>query len=268
MLIAQISDTHIAEEGRKTFGIAPMAENLAACVAHINAQPLPVDVVLVSGDITNDGTEGEARRAAGILAGLDCPCYVIPGNHDDRGALWSVFGGGACPSRQGDFHSFSVADFPVHLLFVDSTRVGAAGGEICEARAAWLERALAESGDKPVVIVLHHPPLKCGVPESDQDGFLGAERFGEIVARHANIERVLCGHIHLHTHSRWAGTTVTTAPSTGMPLALDLTQSHPSEFLLDAPSYLLHHWTPDGDLVTHPVRVASLDGPFPFVERR
>ncbi len=268
MLIAQISDTHIAEAGHRTFGVAPMAENLAACVADINTQPLPVDVVLVSGDITNNGTEGQARCAAAILDGLDCPYFVIPGNHDDRATLRNVFGKAACPAPDGDFLSFTISGFPLHLVALDSTIPDAPGGEICANRARWLEQALAEGGNKPALLFLHHPPLKCGVPESDQDGFIGAERLREVVSGRDNIERILCGHIHLHTHARWAGTVVTTAPSTGMPLALDLTQSHPSEFLLDAPSYLLHHWTPERVLVTHPVRVAPLEGPFPFTERR
>ena len=38
MLIAQISDTHIPLKGKKTYGIAPMAENLVQCIADINQQ--------------------------------------------------------------------------------------------------------------------------------------------------------------------------------------------------------------------------------------
>ncbi|RUA00252.1 MAG: phosphodiesterase, partial [Deltaproteobacteria bacterium] len=45
MLIVQISDTHIAAPGKKTYGIAPMAENLARCVDHINQMTPTPDVV-------------------------------------------------------------------------------------------------------------------------------------------------------------------------------------------------------------------------------
>ena len=55
MLIAQISDSHIARWGRKTFGIAPMAENLALCIDHINQLEPKPDLVLMTGDITNEG---------------------------------------------------------------------------------------------------------------------------------------------------------------------------------------------------------------------
>ena len=111
---------------------------------------------------------------------------------------------------------------------------------------------------------MHHPPLKCGVPETDQDGFDGAAKLGAIVADYPNIQRILCGHIHLLTHARWNGTVVTTAPSMGMQLMLDLTQAHPSKFYLTDPGFLLHHWTPEKVLITHAVTVRDMDGPYEF----
>jgi len=99
MRIAHISDLHIVAEGN-TLGVAPMAENLAKVVAHINAKR--PDLVLVSGDIANTAKLDETKRAAGILAGLEVPYYLTPGNHDDRELLWQVFAGGALPAREAD----------------------------------------------------------------------------------------------------------------------------------------------------------------------
>jgi len=59
---------------------------------------------------------------------------------------------------------------------------------------------------------------------------------------------------------------VGTAPSTGMRLALDLTLERPSEFLLDAPGYPLHYWTPQETLLSHVIRLGEGDGPYPFAE--
>ena len=97
MLIAHISDTHIAGWGKKTFGIAPMAENLSCCVDHINQLDPRPELVLVTGDITNGGSLEAAQRANSLLSRLQCYFYIIPGNHDHRESLWSVFGGHACP---------------------------------------------------------------------------------------------------------------------------------------------------------------------------
>jgi len=268
MLIAQISDLHIAPAGQLTFGHAPMAENLASVVDHINALAQRPDVVLVTGDIANSKRLDETERAAEILNRLRCPYYVTTGNHDSRAAMLSVFGGAACPDTDGPFLSYVVPDFPVTLIALDSVMEGAAGGQLCPQRLDWLRARLVENGGKPAIVFLHHPPVRLGVPESDLDGFDGADALGDIVAAHPEIMRILCGHIHLNTHTLWRDRIVTTAPSIGMKLALDFDLSHESRFVLDAPEYLLHHWAGSHQLVTHLVRVAETDGPFPFAERR
>ncbi len=175
-----------------------------------------------------------------------------------------MFGGTACPSRSGGFINYVVDTGDLRIIALDSLYPDHPGGILCDTRTAWLRDCLAEGGTIPTVIFMHHPPLKCGVPETDIDGFAGAEEFGDIIEGYPNIERILCGHIHLQTHSCWRGTSVTTAPSMGMQLNLDLTQAAPSKFLLSNPAYLLHHWTPDRVLVTHTVEVGELDGPYDF----
>ena len=264
MLIAQISDTHIAEPGLKTCGIAPMAENLALCVDSINSLKPKPDLVLLSGDVTHEFSREQARRAALILSALECPLYLVPGNHDDRDVLWEEFGGKACPSRADGFINYVIEGYPLRIIALDSVDQGQPGGRMCEARLAWLRNCLAQGGDQPTVIFMHHPPLKLGLQETDIDGFVDADLLGDIVMEFPNIERILCGHIHLQSHTRWRGTVVTTAPSIGMQLTLDLTQKMPSKFLLSNPAYLLHHWTPDKALVTHMIQLSALEGPFEF----
>ena len=266
MIIAQISDTHIAGWGKKTFGVAPMAENLARCVEHINAlQPQP-DVVLVTGDISNDGLREEVERAATLLRQLRAPFYVIPGNHDDRATLVDVFGADACPTESDRFINYVIEGYPLRLVTVDTTVPGAPGGEICSDRAAWLDERLAEDRDRPTVLFMHHPPLRFGVPETDIDGFEGMDLLWRVLRRHPQVERVLAGHIHLAALAHRDGIVVSTAPSMGMRLTLDLTLRHPSEYILDDPGYQLHYWTPDRHLVTYTVYVRGPEPSYPFAD--
>ena len=264
MLIVQISDTHIVGHGENTLGVAPMAANLAACVVHINGLVPRPDVVLLSGDVTDTGLLAEVAHAAQILKNLRCPLYIVPGNHDDSDALWSVFGGEECPSRTDAGIDYVIEDFTVRIIALDSKSPDGAGGALSSAQLDWLDARLAEAPNRPTVIFMHHPPVKCGILETDVDGFIGADRLGEIVSKHSNIERILCGHIHLLVHTRWNGTIVSTAPSMGMQLGLDLTMQRESAFFLAAPGYQLHHWTPQENLITHTIYVRPLDGPHPF----
>ena len=266
MLIAHISDLHIAGWGKKAYGIAPTAENLASCVAHINQLNPAPDIVLVTGDITYSGLLEEAERTAHILAQLRYPFYILPGNHDDRSSLWSVFGGLACPSMDQGFINYVIKGYPIRLIGLDSTVPGEPGGEICAIRAQWLDDQLSVANGQPTVIFMHHPPVKCGVLETDVDGFLGADRFGDIVEKYPNIKSIFCGHIHLQAHVGWRGIVVDTAPSMGIPLVLDLTLDQPSQFTLDAPGYQLHYWSPEKNLVSHTIYVRETDGPYLFAD--
>ncbi len=264
MLIVQISDSHIVDNGALTYGRAPTAQNLAACVAHINAMKPPADIVLHTGDVVDAGTRAACEHAAGILDQLRCPYYVVPGNHDDVGTFKAVFSTGQCPAPETGKADYVIDGHEVRLIALDSTRKGHAGGELSADQLDWLAARLGESPDKPTVIFMHHPPIKCGIIETDEDGFIGAVALGDVVAQHRNIERILCGHIHLLTHTLWNGTIVCTAPSMAMRLRLDLTMQHESAYFIDEPAYLLHHFGAENRIVTHTIHVGNDDGPYPF----
>src|SRR3954464_12802991 len=76
---AFLSDTHIGSPDGKA------EEDLRRTVADIN-QMNDIAFVVITGDITELGTNEEIKRAKQILEGLKVTYYIIPGNHD---AGWS-----------------------------------------------------------------------------------------------------------------------------------------------------------------------------------
>ena len=266
MLIAQISDLHLAAPGHKTLGIAPMAENLARCNAHINHLSLLPDLVLVTGDLTHNGRSEEMAWAADLLSVLRPPFYVIPGNHDNRTTLLAAFGARACPAVSEAFINYVIESDDLRLIGLDSTLPDASGGEISPEQARWLDERLCEKPDQPTLLFMHHPPVKFGVIETDVDGFDGAERLAAVLEKHPQVQRILAGHIHLSSLSQWRSVVVSTAPSMGMRLFLDLTMELPSAFIPDDPGYHLHYWTPDRRLITHTVQVSVHEGLHSFTE--
>lgn len=260
MKIAQISDLHLVATG-KTIGIAPMAENLVKVVNHING--LAPDLVLISGDITHTAHTAEAHRAADILAELDAPYYLTPGNHDDRAVLQQVFGKGAMPSLETRHASYVVNAQPYKIISLDSTDPDADNGRICDARVAWLEAALRHD-PRPTLIFMHHPPIKCGVQETDNPPLIGVEKFADIVARHPEIERIMCGHIHVMVSGAVRGRPVCTAPSLGMRLNWTPHGLTESRFMVSPPAYLWHMTNEDGALITHEFTLDGASGPHEF----
>ena len=117
------------------------------------------------------------------------------------------------------------------------------------------------------MIFMHHSPIKCGVLETDVDGFIGKKLLGSVISKHHHDEKIICGHIHVPINTSWNDTVFSTALCMGIQLALDLTLKRESEFVLEAPAYHLHYWTPDKNLITHAVVVKPVDGPYLFEEQ-
>lgn len=264
MLIAHISDSHIAGWEQKAYARVPTARNLARCVQHINRLNPQPDLTLVTGDITYSGLTEEAECALEILEELNSKYYVTPGNHDEPASFWAAFSGERCPAERKDFLNYVINGHEIRLIAMDSTQDGAPGGGIDPAQAEWLSSKLAENKEQHTILFMHHPPVQFGVLETDEDGFKGSDMLGRIVANYPNIDRILCGHIHLEAHVHWHGTVVSTAPSMGLALSLDLSLEKPSAFYPEAPGYQLHYYHPEGHLISHTLYVRDREGPFLF----
>ena len=267
MLIAHLSDLHIAAPGRKAYGKVATDDHLGRCVRHINSLKPQPDLVLVTGDITFDAQAEESALAGRLLGDLRMPWYVVPGNHDDPDILKVLQQGwGRAPAiREGSSgFDYFLPGYTISFLGIDSSTPDSPGGKVSKAQTQWLHSRLVENTDKPAIIFLHHPPVRCGVLETDADGFEGADLLGEVIERFPNIVRVLCGHIHLASHVNWRGTVVSAAPSMGLGLFLDLTMKLPSAFVVEDPGYYLHYYTSSANLVSHAVYVREIDGPYLF----
>lgn len=264
MLIAQISDTHITLPLKKTYGIADTAKNLTDCVKYINTLEPKADIVLLTGDISNSGQYEELIHAKSILDKLEAPYFVIPGNHDNRNDVWAVFNGKACPSRSDGFINYVINKGDIKFIALDSVIEGKPGAEICQTRANWLDEQLNKKPAQPTIIFMHHPPVKCNILETDQDGFIGADLLGDIVGKHKNIKAIFCGHIHIQAHINWRNTVVSVAPSTNMRLMLDLTMRKESQFYLDYPAFQLHYWSDDKNLISYPILIRNNQASYPF----
>lgn len=266
MIIAQISDTHIKPAGKLAYRRVDTAGHLARCVAHLLAMTSRPDVVLATGDLVDAGRPDEYRRLRHLLAPLPMPVFLIPGNHDDREALAAGFSDHAYLPQDGRFLQYVVEGYPVRLIGLDTLVPGENGGLMCGERLAWLDAQLAAAPDRPTVLFMHHPPFTTGIRHMDEQGLDGAEAMREVVRRHVQVERVLCGHLHRSIQVRWAGTVASTAPSTAHQVVLDLREDGPGMFALEPPACQLHLWRPDAGLISHTSYVGEFPGPYPFRE--
>jgi Icc protein len=258
MLIAQISDMHIGVKGSLAYGHFDTGSSLARCVRRIRElNPVP-DVVLATGDLVDTGSQEEYWRLRELLAPLAMPVHLIPGNHDDRAALCRSFSDHPYLPPPGSPVCYAMDRHPLRLLALDTLVPGADGGALDEAQLNWLEAQLGAAPSRPTLIFMHHPPFRTGMGAMDEIALdpSSAGRLGTIVARHRQIECVICGHVHRDIDVRWCGTRVSVCPSTAYQSILDLASGEFEANSEEPPAFQLHYWN-GTELVSHTVAVAE-----------
>jgi Icc protein len=243
-VLVQLSDLHL---GALWGGHDPVAA-LAAAVESVQAlRPRP-DAVLVSGDLAENAADAEYEQVRELLAPLQVPLYVLPGNHDDRAALRRHFG---LAGAGGEPVQYAADLGPLRLVVVDSTCPGVDPGAVDDERLSWLDAELAAVPDVPTLIAMHHPPLVTGIPALDATGLVAEDRraLAEVVARHPQVRRLVGGHVHRPVTGDLAGRAVLAAPSTYMQARLDFCEKELK--LVPEPAGFAVHALLDGELTSH-----------------
>jgi 3',5'-cyclic AMP phosphodiesterase CpdA len=263
MHIVQITDLHCRPRGLGANRVVEsnmLAERALRAVARLDPA---ADLVLITGDLADLG-EPEAYALLGemIARRLHVPVFAIPGNHDNREAMIANLPG---TRHEGGFVQYAIEDMPVRVVMLDTLVPGAAHGELCDARLAWLEATLARAPDRPTLIAMHHPPFVCGIGHMDAINLRAAERFVAVIARHRQVERIVCGHHHRPITTRVAHAIASIAPSVVHQVELDLRPGSPSGFVMEPPAFQVHRWTEQDGIVSHIAYVEEYPGPFPFL---
>jgi len=182
---ALVTDTHIGGTGAD--------EDLIRTVDDINSID-SLAFVVVSGDVTEFGSDDELRRAKAILDGLEKPWYIIPGNHDTK---WSesgansfrvIFGAEAFAFRHGDWLFLGTNSGP-------NMRMGP--GQIPRENIVWLDSVLSVPANRELKVVsVNHYPLDEGL----NNWYELTERLKRLDTRLA-----LCGHGHTNRVMNFEG---------------------------------------------------------------
>lgn len=174
---AFISDTHIGSPNGSA------EEDLRRTVRDINAMT-DIAFVVLTGDITELGTDEELKLAKQILDSLDVEWYIIPGNHDTG---WSESGGVMFTTVFG-YDKFNFEYGGIHFLGCPSgPYLRMSDGHVPRDAVNWLDSELKKMNPGQPVIFLNHYPIDNGL-----------DNWYEITDRlkHHNTWAILCGHGH------------------------------------------------------------------------
>jgi 3',5'-cyclic-AMP phosphodiesterase len=266
MILAQISDFHIKAHGRKSYRVVDTGECLRRCIAHIMSLKRRPDAIAMTGDLVDSGGPEEYVFLRELLAPLEMPYYLIPGNHDDREALRAAFPDHEYLGQKVDRFEYVIDKHDVRIVALDTVVPGESGGRLNPESMQWLDRVLSAQPTRPTVVLMHHPPFATGIGHMDKVGLANPAILESVIARHPQVERVLCGHLHRSIQVRFAGTIASTCPSPAHQIDLDLVPDGRPQFVMEPPGYQLHLWNPGSGIISHTAHIGEFDGPYPFYE--
>lgn len=179
MLLVQISDVHCG----------PMfcEETFRSAVREINE--MSPDVVLVTGDLTENGLMSEFKTAARELGRIEAEKIIyVSGNHDYRSTGYLLF--------KEFFPFLQVTELQDAVIAVlSSARPDRDDGEVGHRQNLWLEKTLEKQGERTRIVAMHHHVVPVPDTGADQITVIDAGDALRSLVK-SRVDLVLCGHRH------------------------------------------------------------------------
>lgn len=179
--IAHISDSHV--------GSPHFVPNLMnRVIAEVNE--LKPDLVVHTGDVTNEGLRGEYKNAAAYLEEFESPLVAVPGNHDAKNVGYVHF-----EDLIGPRHWRRELPEGVVVVGVDSSEPDLAEGQVGRERYPWIVEQF--SAPARLRIYAHHHHL-LPVPGAGRERSTVADAGDllEVLIR-SGVNLALTGHKHV-----------------------------------------------------------------------
>jgi Icc protein len=246
--VVQFSDFHLfAKPDSKLLGVVT-EESFQGVFAQIKAlQPRP-DLLLMTGDLSQDGSEAAYLRIYQYLAPLAIDTFWLAGNHDRLPNMAATL---THPPLSPD-KTFQRGNWSFTLL--NSLLPGKDSGFLSRKNLHILQASLEVSArlGQHAVVALHHPPFLVGSAWLDTTTLQYANRLFEVLDQFSHVRLVLFGHIHQEFHQQRRGVDYWGCPSTCIQF---LPKSHEFRLEVIPPGFRQVWLYPDGTYRTQVQRV-------------
>lgn len=193
--LLQLSDIHFADGGAPVDGRDP-ARRLHAVLAAVRRDtPLP-DGLVLTGDLTDDGSRSACHDLSAALVSLGLPMLAVPGNHDDPRTIREIFGPDVLELDGW------------RIVGIDSTRPAQIHGTV----DVDAEMSRLDSYDRRLTaLAMHHPPV---TPSTNAWFQLdGATELRAAIAQRPHVRALFTGHLHHPFEADLGVATVFACPS-------------------------------------------------------
>lgn len=253
MLIAHISDFHVFATAPETSVVrADAADAARKVIADIAAFTPKIEAIMFTGDLTDGGSSEDYGLLAGILAPIDVPIFVVPGNHDKRDGLRATFNE-KLPFGPGPFLNYESQFKNIRILALDTLLDGHVQGSLDQTQLAWLESKLAAPSKELTLILMHHPAFLSAIVPLDQMALQdGRDAFARLIAAYQGPLRILSGHIHRPFQTLWNGVFCAVSGGPAFQHALALDPAAPEPTTVSEPyAYFIHRISDEKTVSIH-----------------
>lgn len=211
MKFIQITDSHLLEGGNIKLHNIPINEIHFKIFSEIKKIETEIDFILVTGDISDSGSDESYLNAREIFSSLNKPTYWIAGNHDNLEAI-HLFNNQTNIKREKSFTANGI-----HFILLNSVALSSDGknrsrGVLSSKELGFLKLELEQNTNKQIVVALHHPPIKLGTWK-DERMLENASDFFEVINQFCNVKLVLYGHQHQAYEKTIGGTKFYSPPA-------------------------------------------------------
>jgi 3',5'-cyclic-AMP phosphodiesterase len=248
MKIIQLSDLHIMPPGKALYGKDPLWQ-LDLALQHIEQHHSDLNLMVITGDLTQFGDESSYQALKRRLKRLDWPVQLLIGNHDNRETFKEIFDHA---EYEDEFaHRSFISHGLLHVL-LDTHKINHDEGELCEKRIQWLEHTLRTHPHAPALLYMHHPPFDAGIAGMDRCKLSNPlTLLNALQANRGRVLHIFTGHLHRAMAGQWQGFSVSCCKSPNHQVSLN--QADPvMVYGVDEPTqYVVAFVTPEQCVIHH-----------------
>ena len=188
--LLQITDMHLFEKDESCLLGVNTAKSFEAVLEQVKKQDVPFDLILATGDIAQDYSEGAYACFARMVKPLNKPVFWLPGNHDDGPKMTRVM-----PTLDiSDARNIIVGKW--QFIMLDTQVYNSPLGWIDGDDLSYIQKCVESRPDLNTVICLHHNAFTVNSAWLDQHELKNKIELLSLIHKYKNVKLVLCGHIH------------------------------------------------------------------------
>ena len=245
----QITDPHLLKAKDGMLVGVNTFQSLQGVLKRVKDDQKDFDFFVVTGDISQDGSEISYQTLQKSLDSFQKPSYWLAGNHDSLQSMQSV-------AKDKEHLNNIIRTEHWQIILLNTQVKGEVFGNISDTDFELINNALAGYPHLNTLIGLHHHPITIGSAWMDKIGVKNGEKLMTIARENNQVKAMMWGHVHQESDRMVGHTRMLSTPSTCVQFAPNST-----DFGVDnnTPGYRYLQLNNDGSIETEVVRIEGIE---------